>query len=248
MKIIVKTAEEIKKMREGGKKLAMIMKELEKMVKPGAKGDFLEKKAEELAFKMGGKPSFKGYKGFPSGLCFSINEEIVHAPPRGRILKKGDIVSLDFGLFYKGCYTDKAITCPVGRISSRARKLIQVTKKALDIGIVQARAGNYIGDISSAIQRYVESKGMSVVRELVGHGVGREVHEPPYIPNFGKEGVGPMIEEGMTFAIEPMVNLGDWKVELLADGWTFVTKDRSLSCHFEDTVLVTKKSAEILTR
>lgn len=246
--IFIKTKKEIELMRQGGKILAKILNELEKETKPGTNTHDLNELAENLAKKFGAKPSFKGYRNYPASLCVSINSEVVHGLPKKRILKEGDIVGLDFGLFYQGYYTDMAKTVPVGKISSLAQKLIFVTKKALDLGIAQVKPGNHIGDISFAIQSYVEANGFSVVRDLVGHGVGKKIHEPPQVPNFGEKGTGVKLEEGMTLAIEPMVNAGSYKVKLLSDGWTFVTCDGSLSCHFEHTVAVTKTGFEILTK
>jgi len=246
--VFIKTEKEIEIMRQGGKILAKILDELEKKIKPGTNTFFLNEFAENLAARFGAKPSFKGYKNYPASLCVSVNSEVVHGLPKQKILKEGDIVGLDFGLFYKGYYTDMAKTVGVGKISSLAKRLIFVTKKALDLGIAQVRPGNHVGDISFAIQNYVESNGFSVVRDLVGHGVGRKVHEPPQVPNFGEKGKGIKLEKGMTLAIEPMVNAGKPEVRLLPDGWTFVTCDGSLSCHFEHTVAVTNDGNEILTK
>lgn len=246
--IIIKKPTEIAVLEEGGKILASIMKKLEEAVEPGVKQSDLDKLANQLARKSKARPSFLGYKGFPAGLCVSVNDELVHSPPTDQSLQEGDIVSLDYGIWYEGYCTDMARTFGVGRITKKAAKLISVTKKALDLGIAQIKSGNHLGDISAAIQNYVESKGFSVVRELVGHGVGKKVHEPPQIPNFGQPGSGPELKEGMVLAIEPMVNLGTWKVKLLSDKWTFATADGSLSAHFEDTVAVTKNGYKILTR
>ena len=246
--IIIKTDKEVELIREGGKILSGILKDLEENSKPGIPTDFLDKRAQELAERHGAKPSFKGYRGFPANLCVSINEEVVHCIPGKRVLNEGDIVGLDFGLYYKGYYTDMARTVAIGKISSQAKKLINVTRKSLDIGISKIKPGNHIGDISHAIQKYAESKKFTVVRDLVGHGVGKEVHEPPQIPNYGVKGKGPELKKGMVLAIEPMVNVGKPDIEIKKDGWTIVTSDKSLSCHFEDTVAVTEKGHEILTR
>lgn len=246
--LFIKTEKEIEWMRQGGKILARILNALEEKTKPGVSTSDLDRFAENLAKKFGAKPSFKGYQNYPASLCVSVNNEVVHGFPRKRVLEEGDIVGLDFGLLYKGYYTDMARTVKVGKISSLARRLISVTKKSLDLGIAQVRPGNRIGDISFAIQNYVESNGFSVVRDLVGHGVGEKVHEPPQVPNFGEKGKGVKLVKGMTLAIEPMVNAGRPEIKLLPDGWTFVTSDGSLSSHFEHTVAVTKNGFEILTK
>ena len=257
--IIIKTKKEIDIMRQGGRILARIMKRIAKEVRPGISTKDLDQMAEELIYKYKGKPSFKGYRGFPASLCVSINEELVHGiPSKNRILKNGDIISLDLGLKYKGYYTDMAVTVPVGKISKEAKKIIKVTKKALEIGLKEIKFDKTIGDISSAIQKYVESQGFSVNRQLTGHGVGKEVHEPPLIPNYAKgsdHGVNPIgksdrvkLVSGMTFCLEPMVNFGRPEVKTLADGWTVVTADGSLSAHFEKTVVVRERGVEILTR
>ena len=245
--ISIKSEEEIKIMTEGGKILAGIMKELEKRVRPGITTKELDRVAETLILKSGGKPSFKGYQGFPATLCTSINEEIVHAVPSQRKLREGDIISLDLGLYYKGFHNDMAITLPVGRISPEAQRLIRVTKKALKRGIKKAKPGNTFGDIGNTIQRYVESQGFNVVRELCGHGIGKEIHEEPQVLNYGKRKSGPKIKEGMTFCIEPMVTVGEWKLKKSKDGYSFVTADGSLSAHFEHTVVVTKNGCQVLT-
>lgn len=246
--IIIKTEKEIELIKEGGKILASIMDELEKMVAVGIKTVDIDKKALQLAEKHNAKPSFKGYRGFPAGVCTSINDKVVHTVPGNEELKEGDIIGIDFGLFYKEHYTDMARTIAVGNISEKAEKLIKVTKESLNLGIDQVKPGNKIGDIGHAIQTYVESNGFSIVRELVGHGVGKAVHEDPQIPNFGTKGKGPILKSGMVIAIEPMVNIGGYEIRLLDDGWTFATKDGSLSAHFEHTVAVTKDGHEILTK
>jgi methionyl aminopeptidase len=245
--IYIKTSEEIKIMAKGGKILAGIMKELEKRVRPGITTKELDRVAETLILKSGGKPSFKGYQGFPAALCTSINEEVVHATPSNRELKEGDIISLDLGMLYKGFHTDMAITLPVGKILPETQRLIRVTKKALKRGIKKARPGTTFGDIGNAIQRYVESQGFNVVRELCGHGIGKEVHEEPQILNYGKRKSGPEIKEGMVFCLEPMVTAGDWKLKKSKDGYGFETADGSLSCHFEHTIAVSKDGAKVLT-
>lgn len=245
--ISIKTPDEIGIIAEGGKILAKIMKELEKKVQPGITTNELNRLAESLIFKSGGKCSFKGYDNFPACLCTSINEEIVHSAPSGRQLKEGDIISLDLGLLYKGFHTDMAITIPVGKILPENQRLIRVTKKALKRGLKKVRPGNTIGDISNTVQRYVESQGFNVVRELCGHGIGREIHEDPKILNYGKRHTGPEIKEGMVLCIEPMITVGDWKLKKSKDGFGYETQDGLLSCHFEHTIAVTKNGAKILT-
>ncbi len=245
--ITIKTPEEIEKMREGGKILAGIMEELKKRVKPRITTKELDRVAETLILKSGGKPSFKGHQGFPAALCTSINEEIVHAVPSQRKLKEGDVISLDLGMLYKGFHTDMAITLPVGNISPEAQRLIRVTRKALKRGVKKARIGNTFGDIGNTIQRHVESQGFNVVRELCGHGIGKEIHEEPQILNYGKRRTGPQIKEGMVFCLEPMVTMGDWRIKKTKDDCGFKTADGSLSCHFEQTITVTKDGARVLT-
>ena len=245
--VSIKTLEEIQIMAEGGKILAGIMKELEKNVKPGITTEDLNRLAENLILKSGGKCSFKGYEDYPACLCTSINEEIVHSVPSARQLKDGDIISLDLGIFYQGFHTDMAITVPVGKILPETQRLIRVTKKALKRGIKKTRPGNTIGDIGNTIQRYVEGQGFNVVRELCGHGIGKEIHEDPKILNYGKRHSGLEIKEGMVLCLEPMVTVGDWKLKKSADGFGYQTQDDSLSCHFEHTMVVTKNGAKILT-
>lgn len=255
--IYIKTPEEIALIREGGKILAQILIDLSRTVKPGIKTIELDRLAESLVLKYGVVAAFKNYKpsfnsgdqdGYPASVCVSVNEEVVHGIPGNRILAEGDIVSLDMGVLYKGYFTDAAITVGVGKISPIAQRLIDVTKKSLELGIAQAKIGNHLGDIGSAIQKYVEANGFSVVRDLVGHGVGKFIHEEPEIPNFGKPGTGLKIKEGMVLAFEPMVNAGTYKVKTLSDGWTFVTQDKKKSAHFEHTVAITKNGSEIMTK
>jgi methionyl aminopeptidase len=253
--IKIKTPEEIAIMAEGGKILAKIMTELEKKVQPGIATEELNRLAESLILKSGGKCSFKGYKDsngysvipFPACLCTSINEEIVHAVPSERILKEGDIISLDLGIFYKGFHTDMAITVPVGKVPFEVQRLIRVTKKALKRAIKKVRPGNTFGDIGNTIQRYVESQGLNVVRDLCGHGIGRELHEEPQILNYGKRHTGPELAEGMVFCLEPMVTVGDYKIKRSPYGHGYETADSSLSCHFEHTMAVLKDGCQILT-
>lgn len=239
---------EIEILRQGGKILAKIIEELKKEVKSGVTTKYLNKVAEDLVFSWGAEPSFKGLEGFPSALCTSINEEIVHAVPGKRKLKEGDILSLDLGIRFEEFCTDMAITIPIRRIDEKTRKLIKITKEALKIGIKQARPGNHLGDIGYVIQKYVEKNGFNVVRELVGHGVGKQVHEAPRIPNYGSPEEGAELKSGMVLAIEPMVTVGDWHVEKTKDSFGYKTVDNSLSCHFEHTIAITPKGPEILTK
>jgi len=252
--IYIKTKEEIDRMREGGKILAKILKEARREVKPGITTKELDILAEKKILQAGGKPSFKGYqdaKGniFPTALCTSVNEELVHGIPSSkRILKEGDIIGLDLGMVYKGMYTDAACTVGVGKISLKAQKLIDVAEGALEVAIKTIKPEITLGDLGYAIQSFVEKEGFSVVRQLVGHGVGKAVHEDPQIPNFGKPGKGLELKEGMTLAIEPMVSAGDWKVNFSKNGWTAVMADGSLSSHFEHTVAITQSGVKVLTR
>jgi len=218
-------------------------------LKPGISTLELDKLAERLIIEAGCQPAFKGLNGYPATLCVSVNNEVVHGlPSEKKILKNGDIVDLDLGLKYKGFYSDMARTYPIGKITRKAKKLIKVTKKSLDLAIKIIKPGIYLGDISSTIQKYVEKNGFSVVRSLTGHGIGRKLHEEPAIFNFGKPKTGPILKEGMVFAIEPMVNEGSPEVKISKDNWTVVTADGTLSAHFEDTVAVTKNGYKILTR
>ena len=245
--IPLKSEKDLKMLKDAGKILARIMQRLRDFIKVGVSTVEIDQLTEELIRKAGVIPAFKGYKGFPANICTSINEEIVHGIPSKRKLKEGDIISLDLGINYEGYFSDVAITIMVGEVNSRAKKLIEVTKNALFEGIKQAYAENYLSDISYAIQSYVEKYGFSVVRQFVGHGIGRSLHEEPEIPNFGPPHHGPIIKSGMVFAIEPMVNMGTWESKILDNGWTAVTKDGLLSAHFEHTIAVTKNGPEILT-
>jgi len=252
--IEIKTKEELKKMRRAGEIVATVLAELEKHIKPGVKTLKLDEIAENIVRKMGGFPAFKGYKPhiyfpreFPATICTSINEEIVHGIPSNRILKEGDIISIDIGVRVDGFYADAAYTYPVGEITEEAKKLLEVTRNALFKAIAVVKDGIRVGDISYEIQEYAESNGFSVIRDFVGHGIGRNLHEEPQIPNFGVKGKGPQLKEGMVIAIEPMVSAGSYEVEILSDTWTAVTKDRSLSAHFEHTVAVTSDGGLILT-
>jgi len=243
--VIIKSDDEIATMRKCGKILAAILDKLKAEVKPGLKTERLDVIMAGESAKRGVVPSFKNYNGFPANLCVSVNDEIVHGIPGQRVLQEGDIVSLDVGAKLNGFNTDAAITVGVGQISKEAGDLIAVTEGSLKSGIAQATGGAWTGDISAAIQRYVERKGFSVVREYTGHGVGRDLHEEPQIPNFAF-GRGALLRKGMTLAIEPMVNAGDWRTKLAANQWTVLTADGSLSAHFEHTVAVTDEGAEVL--
>lgn len=253
--IDIKSDNEIKLIREGGKILAKVLQKVARAIEPGLTTNDLNKLARELVFSYGAKPAFEDYKSegqqgnpYPAALCTSVNDEIVHAIPSDRILRKGDIIGLDLGVIYKGFFTDMAMTVGVGKISSDAKQLLAVTKKSLDIGIRHVAPGNYIGDIGSAIQKYVESQGFSVVRQLVGHGVGRAVHEEPQIPNYGKPRTGAILRPGMVLAIEPMVTIGSYQIKISNDGFGFKTTDKSLSAHFEHTVVVTENRCNVATR
>ena len=245
--IIIKNNHEIDLMRDAGRIVAETLLLVEENVKPGITTLELDKMAEEFITKHGAKPSFKGLYGFPSSLCISVNEKVVHGIPGAYILQEGDIISVDCGALLNGFHGDAARTFPVGKVSQEAQKLINVTRDSFFEGIKFAQVGNRLTDISHEIQRYVEDSGFSVVRDFVGHGIGRSVHEDPEVPNFGKAGRGPKLTEGMVLAIEPMVNLGTHKVKTLPDRWTVVTGDGSLSAHYENTVAILPDGPEILT-
>ncbi len=246
--IELKSPSQIEIMGEAGLIVAEMLEALKAAARPGVSTLELDELARATIIRHGGKPAFKGYRGFPGHICTSVNEEVVHGIPSGRRLKEGDIVGLDAGAVVDGYFADAAVTVPVGRISREAADLIAVTEQALAAGIAKARVGNRLSDISHAVQQVVESHGYSVVREFVGHGIGTQLHEAPQIPNYGEPGYGPQLKKGMALAIEPMVNQGTAAVEILADGWTAVTKDRKLSAHFEHTVVVTESEPEILTQ
>jgi methionyl aminopeptidase len=246
--IILKSRQEIEKMRKSNAIVAAILEELAKKIRPGVRTLELDRFSEELALKKGARPAFKGYRGYPYSLCASVNSEVVHGMPSERELKEGDIISLDFGILNDGYYGDAAVTVPVGAISPEARRLLTVTEEALYRGIAAIRAGNRIGDISAAIQGHVEAAGFSVVRDLVGHGIGKNLHEDPQVPNYGTSGRGVELKPGMVFAIEPMVNEGTYRVDILRDGWTVVTADGKLSAHFEHSVAITENGPVILSR
>lgn len=246
--ISLKTSQEISVMREGGRKLAEVMAQLISLVKPGIPTKDLDKAARSLILDSGAKVAFQGYDGFPGAICTSVNEEVVHSVPSSRVLREGDIVTLDIGLVWQEWFLDMARTVPVGSIDKKTMRLLEVTKESLDIGIAKASVGNKVGDIAYAVQHMVESNGYSVVRELCGHGIGKNLHEDPKVLNYGERGTGVVLKEGMVICIEPMVTMGDWKLKRSKDGHGFETKDGSLSCHFEDTVAITSSGPQVLTR
>jgi methionyl aminopeptidase len=248
MGIIIKSDEEIATMRQAGRMVATVLEILSEQVKPGMKTKELDIAAERELKRLGGKPSFKGYRGFPASLCVSVNDEIVHGIPGERVLNEGDIVSLDFGAIYHGFQGDAAVTVPVGKVSPAAKRLIEATRGSLEAGMAAAHPGATLGDVSAAIQNHAESRGYSVVREYTGHGIGREMHEDPQIPNFGSPGTGPVLKKGMTLALEPMLSTGDWHTRVAGDHWTVLTADGSLSAHFEHTIAINDSEPEVLTR
>lgn len=245
--IKVKSKKEIELIRRACQIVGKVINQLKEYLHPGTSTGELDKAAERLLSELGAVSAFKGYHGYPANICTSVNEGVVHGIPGRLRLKEGDIISLDVGAKLNGYFGDIAWTFPVGKISSQAEKLLKVGQEALACGIAKARQGNYLLDISSAIQSYVESSGFSVVRKFVGHGIGSQIHEEPEIPNFGEPGGGPVLKAAMVLAIEPMVNEGNFEVEILQDKWTALTKDRKLSAHFEHTICVTKDEPEILT-
>ncbi|MBL7053927.1 type I methionyl aminopeptidase [Patescibacteria group bacterium] len=252
MSISIKNQSEIEAMIQSGKLLSAILKKVVKQTVPGITTIELDRLAEELIVKAGAQPAFKNFKHghnkFPACLCVSINEEIVHGIPSNRIIKNNDVIGLDCGLKYKDFFSDMAVTLIMGRGSKQTRKLVKVAKQSLDKAIEIIKPGIYLGDISNTIQSYVVKNNFAVVRDLTGHGIGRELHEEPSIFNYGEPGTGPILKQGMTLALEPMITVGDWKVRTLNDGWTIVTADNSLSAHFEHTILVTKNKAKVLTK
>jgi methionyl aminopeptidase len=248
MPITIKSSREIELMTEAGRILEQVHKEMEKIVRPGISTWEIDRLGEEVIRSYGCIPSFLGYNGYPASICVSVNDEVVHGiPNKNRILKDGDIVSLDAGVIYKGYHSDAARTHAVGEISADAQKLIDVTRESFFEGIKYAKEGNYLFDISAAIGRYAEKFGYGVVRDLCGHGIGTNLHESPEIPNYVMNRRGVKLKAGMTLAIEPMINMGSWKVDWLDDEWTVVTRDHSLSAHYENTVLVTKDGPKILS-
>ncbi|MFH1640180.1 MAG: type I methionyl aminopeptidase [Chloroflexota bacterium] len=247
MGIIIKSEREIAIMRQAGRIVASVLDILVGKIRAGMKTKELDVIAEKEVRDMGGIPSFKGYQGFPASLCVSINDEIVHGIPGERIIKEGDIVSLDFGAIYQGYQGDAAVTVGIGEVSPLATKLMEATKGALAAGISAARAGSRLSDLSAAIQGYAESRGFSVVREYTGHGIGRKMHEEPQVLNFGVPGQGPVLKRGMTLALEPMLNAGDWHTRVGDDNWVVLTTDSKLSAHFEHTIAITDDAPETLT-
>ena len=245
--VYLKTHNEIDLMRKSSQLVARTHSELAKVIKPGITSLYLDKLAEEFIRDNGGVPAFKGYNGFPNTLCVSKDEEVVHGIPSNKEMSEGSILSIDCGVLMNGFYGDSAYTFPVGKISKEKERLLDITKEALDRGVLAASCGNTIGDIGYVIQSFAESHGYSVVRELVGHGIGKKLHESPEVPNYGKKGEGVLIEEGMVLAIEPMVNVGVSDVIQKADGWTIITKDGLPSAHFEYTIAIRKHETEILS-
>lgn len=246
--IILKSQREINYLRDAGKIVAETLAELKKAVKPEVTTQELDTIAEDYIKSCGAIPAFKGYQGFPGNICASVNEEVVHGIPGLRKLKNGDTISIDMGAVINGYYGDAAITVPVGEIDSELQQLLKVTEESLYKGIEQAVVDNHLGDISHAVQNHAEQYGFGVVRDYVGHGIGRKMHEDPQIPNYGLPGRGPRLKSGMTLAIEPMINLGTHEVKVLKDGWTVVTADRKSSAHFEHTIAITPEGPEILTK
>jgi methionyl aminopeptidase len=245
--IVCRSAAELQRLREANQLVAQVLQRLRKAVAPGVTTADLDAMAEREIRAAGAVPAFKGYKGYPASICASVNEQVVHGIPSAKPLVRGDIVSLDMGVKLDGYYGDSAVTVPVGAVGEDVRALLRVTQEALGKGIAQVKVGGRVSDIGHAIQAHVEASGFSVVREFVGHGIGASLHEEPQIANYGEPGRGPRLAEGMTLAIEPMVNMGRPAVKVLSDGWTAVTKDGSLSAHFEHTVAVTKDGPLVLT-
>lgn len=245
--VILRTPAEIEQMRRAGSLVGQVLEKLREHVAPGVSTRELDAIAENMIRSRGGVPSFKGYRGYPASICASVNNEIIHGIPGDRMLVDGDIVSIDCGAMLGGYHGDAAMTFPVGPVSAEAEKLMTVTREALNAGIAMARPKMRLGDVGNAIQRYVEANGFSVVRDFVGHGIGRHMHEDPQIPNFGPAGMGMRLRTGMVLAIEPMVNAGVHEVVVMDDGWTACTRDGSLSAHFEHTVAITDDGPEVLT-
>jgi methionyl aminopeptidase len=247
--IILKTSQEIELIAKASRVVALTIAFLRERVKPGITTADLDRWAEEFIVREGARPAFKGYRGYPATLCTSVNEEVVHGIPSSRKrLNEGDIIGVDVGAIVEGYHGDAAVTLPVGAISEAAARLIRVTEASLEAGLAQVRVGNRLSDVSHAIQTVAEDEGYSVVTDFVGHGIGRNLHEDPQVPNFGRPGQGPRLKEGLVLAIEPMVNVGRSEVEVLTDRWTVVTKDRSLSAHFEHTIALTADGPHVLTR
>ncbi|MBI4125183.1 MAG: type I methionyl aminopeptidase [Deltaproteobacteria bacterium] len=246
--IYLKSPEEIEVMRQANRIAVRVMQTLKEKMTPGTATQELDRLAEEIITRAGGKPAFKGYRGFPAALCISINEELVHGIPSQRKLKEGDIVSIDCGVLYRGFYGDHAWTFPLGEVSEGAKRILAVGAKALELGIQKMRAGARLYDISAVVQGLVEKAGFSVVRDFVGHGIGKDLHEDPQLPNFGEAGTGMRLKPGLVLAFEPMVCEGDYAVKTLSDGWTVVTQDGGLAVHFEHSVAVTAEGPDVLSR
>jgi methionyl aminopeptidase len=246
--ILLKSLQEIAKMEVANRIVAEILEGVKEKVQPGIETRELDELAEEMCRQRRVKPAFKGYRGYPRSICVSVNEEVVHGIPGPRRLKAGDLVSLDFGVKYDGYYGDAAITVGVGEVGAKARALMEATEKSLYAGIAEVKAGKRLSDISHAVQTVVEGAGFGVIREFVGHGIGRSLHEDPQIPNFGPPDRGPTLQVGMTFAIEPMTSMGSWQVRILQDGWTAITQDGSCAAHFEHSVALTENGVLILSR
>lgn len=246
--ILIKSPQEIEAMRRAGAVVGQFFEEVKSLIRPGVTTGVLEEFADRYIQRCGVKTAFKGYLGYPAHLCTSVNEEVVHGiPSKDRVVHEGDILSIDFGVVKDGFYGDAARTFPVGDVDPVSLRLMETTERSLFAGIDAARSGNRLGDVSEAVQAVVENAGFSVVRDFVGHGIGKSMHEEPQVPNFGTRGTGPKLHPGMTFAIEPMVNAGEWAVKVLNDGWTVVTRDNSRSAHFEHTIAVTENGASILS-
>jgi len=248
MSVIIKTDNEIAVMRQAGRVTAEVLRILANSVRAGMETRELDVIAEKECHQRGALPSFKGYHGFPASVCVSVNDEIVHGIPGKRVIREGDIVKIDFGVIFDGFQGDVAVTVGVGRTSPAAQRLIEATEGALWAGIKAARTGSHLGDISAAIQDHAEARGFTVVREYTGHAIGRDMHEDPLVPNFGIPGTGILLKKGMTLALEPMLNIGDWRTRRADDDWTVLTIDGSLSAHFEHTIAITNGEAEVLTR
>ncbi len=255
MAITIKTIEEIDTLREGGKRLALVLARVAAAVAPGISTFDLDTLAERLIIESGGIPSFKGYRAvgihtpYPATICVSVNDEVVHAiPVKDKILREGDVVSLDIGIWWKKLCTDMAVTVGVGKVSAEIERMIAATKESLDLGIAAVRPGGHIGDIGYAVEQRLKKDHLGIIRDLAGHGVGYKLHEDPFIPNFGSPRTGPELKEGMVIAIEPMATLGTWRVVLQKDAWTYKTADGSLAAHFEHTIAVTKDGVEVLTK
>ncbi len=246
--IVYKTDEEIRAMGESSRIVALVLDELHGLIRPGVRTADLDAHAERRTRELGAKPAFKGYRGYPAAVCISINEEIIHGIPSGRALREGDLVSLDFGVLYNGFYGDAARSYPVGRVTPLAERLIAAAESSFHKGLEKMVEGGRVSDISHAVQESVEAEGFSVIRSFVGHGIGHALHEEPQVPNFGFPGRGPKLRPGLVLAIEPMIAAGDWEVEIQEDGWTAVTRDRSLAAHYEETVALTDHGPVILSR